>query len=565
MKKLIFTLSCWLMFETFGIAEYGKVVFSELMVDPEPSVGLPAVEYVEICNRSSKNVPLTGWNFQYGEKLYPLPSCMLAAGNYLVLCAKSSANAFPAGTSVLGMSSFPSLLNSGKLMALVSEAGEVACSLDYSDQWYRSGFKANGGWSLECIDLSNFSGAGSNWMASTDASGGTPGRRNSVSAVNPALNVPLCTRLYVPTPNTVELHFSGFMQQSALTKVLNYSVSPASTLVLSATAPIPDTRFVTLQLSDTLVSGTVYQLNLNGLENLSGFALTDTTVAFGLPEKAEPGALQLNEILFNPLPGGCDYVEFVNVSSKCADLSDVWLTNRSANGSLNAGRRLSEKPLPCLPGSYWLLSESSDSVCAAGPFPRMPNFLEINGFPSMPDDAGTVALVTGSAEMIDEMAYTEAMQFGLITDAEGVALEKVRPEAASTVGSNWLSANATVHYGTPGFRNSQFRETLYKGVKGFYTTQAWMTPDNDGLNDRVCIQYELAEPCAGSLSVYDLQGRLIRRLANNEVLGVQGSYSWDGMRDDGSMAPYGRYILFAEAFTPKGRVFRNRLVLTILF
>jgi flagellar hook assembly protein FlgD len=92
-----------------------------------------------------------------------------------------------------------------------------------------------------------------------------------------------------------------------------------------------------------------------------------------------------------------------------------------------------------------------------------------------------------------------------------------------------------------------------------------MTPDNDGLNDRVCIQYELAEPCAGSLSVYDLQGRLIRRLANNEVLGVQGSYSWDGMRDDGSMAPYGRYILFAEAFTPKGRVFRNRLVLTILF
>jgi hypothetical protein len=565
MKRIIVTLICWLMFVAIAAAEYGAVVFSELMVDPEPSVGLPSVEYLEIFNRSGLAVSLTGWSLLYGEKSYPMPTCSLAADGYLVLCAKSSAIAFPIGTPVLGMTSFPSLLNSGKLMALVSATGELVCCLEYSDNWYGSGFKANGGWSLECIDLSNLSGTGSNWTASTDASGGTPGRRNSVSAVNPALDVPLCTRLYVPEPNRVELHFSVSMQQSALANVLNYSILPASTLVLSASVPIPDTRVVLLQLSDTLVSGTLYQLNLNGLESLSGFALSDTTVAFGLPEKVEPGTLQLNELLFNPLPGGCDYVEFVNVSSKCADLSDVWLTNRSANGSMNAGRRLSEKPLPCLPGSYWLLSESSDSVCTTGPFPRMPNFLEINGLPSMPDDAGTVALVTGSAAIIDEAAYTDAMHFRLITDVEGVALEKVRPEAASGLTTNWLSASATVHYGTPGFRNSQFRETLYNGVKGFYTTQTWMTPDNDGRNDRVCIQYELAEPCAGSLSVYNLQGRLVRRLANNEVLGVQGSYYWDGMRDDGSLAPYGRYILFAEAFTPKGQVFRNRLVLTILF
>jgi hypothetical protein len=49
------------------------------------------------------------------------------------------------------------------------------------------------------------------------------------------------------------------------------------------------------------------------------------------------------------------------------------------------------------------------------------------------------------------------------------------------------------------------------------------------------------------------------------VLGTEGRYFWDGIRDDGRLAAYGRYILFAEAFTPKGTVFRNRLVLTILF
>jgi hypothetical protein len=565
LMRTILTTICLLIYGLTRASNYGDVVFSELMLDPEPSVGLPAVEYVEICNSSALSVSLAGWSLQYGDKSYNLPSCSLAPGEYVVLCAKTSVNAFPSGISVLGMTSFPSLLNSGKLMALVSATKELICCLDYSDRWYGSSFKANGGWSLECIDLSNLSGSASNWTASKDLSGGTPGRRNSVSAVNPALDRPVCSRLYVPSPNTVEIHFSEFMQLSTLTNILNYSVSPANSIVLSATVPFPNTRVVTLQLSDTLVSETEYQLNLTGLFDVSDFDLTDTTLALGLPEKAAPGSLKLNELMFNPVSGGCDYVEFVNVGSKCIDLSDVWLTNRSPSGALNAGRQLSDKPLPCLPGSYWLLSESPDSVCVAGSFPRMPNALSLTGFPSLPDDLGTVALVTTSAEVIDEMAYSDKMQFELILNPEGVALEKIRPDAASEVGSNWVSANASVHYGTPGFKNSQYREIQYKGVKGFYTSQAWMSPNNDGRNDRICIQYELPETCAGSLRIFDLQGRLVRKLVNNEVLGISGSYSWDGMRDDETLASIGRYILIAEAFTPKGQVFRNRLVLTILF
>lgn len=566
----ILTVICWLV---CGVAsatvkggfEYGTVVFSELMVDPEPPVGLPDVEYVEICNRSDSAVSLAGWTFLYGEKPYPLPSCKISAGEYLVLCAKTSVTAFPAGISVLGMSSFPSLLHSGKLMALVSQANELVCCLDYSDSWYGSGFKANGGWSLECKDLSNFSGVGNNWTASSDVSGGTPGRMNSVSAENPSLEVPFCSRLYVPSPNTIEIHFSEFMEGASLKNSLSYAVSPSTTLVLSASPGFPDTRVVTLKLSDTLVSETVYGLTLSGLYNLSGFPLADTTLLLGLPEKPMPGSLQLNEILFNPLPGGCDYVEFVNVGTKCVDLSQVWLTNRSAGGVLNAGKRLSEKPLPCMPGSYWLLSESPDSVCAAGPFPPMPNALKISGFPSLSDDAGNVSLITTSAEVLDELAYTDKMHFALITNPEGVALEKIRPSAPSSVRTNWVSANSASHYGTPGFQNSQYREVTVSGVKGFFTRQAWMTPNNDGRDDRVSIQYELPEACAGNLTIYDLQGRIIRKLANNEVFGSAGSCLWDGIRDDGTLAPFGRYILFAEAFTPTGQVIRNRLVLTILF
>ncbi len=565
MMRIFLVLFCLLLFGQAEAVNYGAVVFSELMVDPEPPVGLPAVEYVEICNRSDSTISLVGWTFLYGDKPYALPSCMLSAGEYLVLCAKTSIAAFPSGTNVLGMSSFPSLLNSGKLMALVSPTNELICCLDYTEGWYSSDFKANGGWSLECRDLSNFSGSASNWTASVDALGGTPGRSNSVSADNPSVEAPCCTLFYVTSPNTIEIYFSGFMQDATLKNSLSYAVSPENTIVLSATPGFPDTRFVTLKLSDTLVSESIYELTLSGLYNLSGFPLPDTTLLLGLPEKPLPGSLQLNEILFNPLPGGCDYVEFVNVGTKCVDLSQVWLTSRSAGGMLNDGRQLSEKPLPCMPGSYWLLSESPDSVCAAGPFPHIPNALKVSGFPSLPDDSGNVSLVTSSAEVLDELTYTEKLHFALITNPEGVSLEKIRPSAPTRVASNWISANSASRYGTPGFQNSQYRDLTVSGVKGFYTRQAWMTPNNDGRDDRVSIQYELPEACAGNLFVLDLQGRLIRKLVNNEIFASKGSYLWDGLRDDGTLAPFGRYVLFAEAFSPSGQVFRNRLVLTILF
>lgn len=559
----ILLANCLFLFFSVEAATYGDLVFSELMTDPEPTVGLPAVEYVEICNRTSSIISLAGWTLVYGDKSYALPNATLSAGAYLVLCAKTSV--FPPDIPTLGMTSFPTLVNAGKFMALLSPAKEPVCCLEYSDSWFGSAFKTNGGWSLECIDLSNFSGSGSNWAASLSNLGGTPGRSNSIQAVNPAVSQPRCQRVYVPSPNTVELHFSEFMQPATLSNVLNYSLEPEQTLVVSATLSSPDSRVVTIRLSDTLVSGMEYRLSLSGLQSYSGIDLPDTTLSLGLPEKAEAGTLQLNELLFNPKPGGCDYVEFVHTGTKCVDLSDVWLTTRSPSGSLNAGRRLSEKPLPCLPGSYWLVTESVDSVCRSGPFPKMPNVIELTGIPSMPDEAGSVVLVTTSAEIIDETQYDESMHFALITQPEGVALEKVRPDAPSSRPSNWVSATATAHYGTPGFPNSNLQSALQADENAFFAKQTWLTPNNDGRDDRICIQYVLPERCAGSLRLFNLQGRLVRTLANNEVLGTTGSYWWDGMLDDATPAPPGRYILFAEAFTPKGRVIRKRLVLTVLF
>jgi hypothetical protein len=564
MKIILFAI-CWWCSMLMGAVGYGAVVFSELMIDPEPVVGLPNVEYVEIFNRSGESLSLKGYVLYYGDKAYSFPDYTFHPGEYLILCSKAASLSFDSSISVLAFSSFPTLLNTGKLMCLVSDLQDPIAYLDYSEEWYSSGFKSAGGWSLECMDLSNLSGQASNWTASTDSSGGTPGRENSVVCVNPDAEAPVFTAIFVPSSTTLELNFSKFMDASSLASPLNYAISPAKTLVTEATAGFPDARTVVLSLSDALVSDEIYTLEMRNLSDVSGLKLNDTTGLLGLPLAPEVGSLQLNEVLFNPASGGCDYVEFVNTGRLTVDLSQVWLTNRDEAGLFNEGIRLAEKAIPCVPGSYWLLSVSADSVCAVGPHPRIPYVLDLTCFPSLPDDAGNVVLLTTSAAVIDEMSYTDDLHFALISDPEGVALEKIHPEKSSLVQANWLSAASSVSFGTPGFLNSQYRVDSLKEEGTFYVRQNWMTPDNDGQNDRITLFYHVPESSVGNVRVYNLQGGLVKTLSNNELLAADGSFSWDGTSALSEAISYGRYILYAEAFTPTGKFIRKRIALTVLF
>ena len=71
------------------------------------------------------------------------------------------------------------------------------------------------------------------------------------------------------------------------------------------------------------------------------------------------------------------------------------------------------------------------------------------------------------------------------------------------------------------------------------------TPNNDGINDALEISFDVlkvidARPI--DAHIYDLHGRLVRKL--NDAPGVAGHYqlSWDGRRDSGAMATPGLYL-----------------------
>ena len=66
-----------------------------------------------------------------------------------------------------------------------------------------------------------------------------------------------------------------------------------------------------------------------------------------------------------------------------------------------------------------------------------------------------------------------------------------------------------------------------------------------------------------NVKIMDQEGRLIKTLANNVTIGLEGFFRWDGERDDGSLARIGYYVVWFEVFDLTGFVntIRKRVVI----
>ena len=90
-----------------------------------------------------------------------------------------------------------------------------------------------------------------------------------------------------------------------------------------------------------------------------------------------------------------------------------------------------------------------------------------------------------------------------------------------------------------------------------------LTPNNDGVNDRVVIEYDLlnlAGTVPASVDVYSLSGQ---RLSSVPIAGVaSGRFStqWDGRDDGGKILPPGMYILRLEVAADQSKDSVERII-----
>jgi len=73
----------------YDSAVYGDIIITEIMPVPSPSIDtIPAVEYVEIYNRSAKYINLANYTFSDASNTVTLPDSSIAPYSYAILSKK---------------------------------------------------------------------------------------------------------------------------------------------------------------------------------------------------------------------------------------------------------------------------------------------------------------------------------------------------------------------------------------------------------------------------------------------------------------------------------------------
>jgi hypothetical protein len=542
---------------TYYVEKPFDIVINEIMADPEPVVGLPGYEYLELYNTTGYDLGISGWTIAAGSTVREIPAATINAGEYLVLCSGEATAELENYCKTIAVSGFPSLTNSGQTLVLRNRREEIISSVTFSDQWYQNEYKAEGGWSLEQIDPYNPCGEQDNWKASVNLRGGTPGQINSIDAENPDTESPELLRAAVPDKNTVQLFFSESLHPETAKSNLNYWIDHGLGHPDTVELIAPGNTSVWLSFDRNFEYHTLYEIEIQGdITDCSGNIINgQNTARFAIPQTPETFDLVINEILFNPFAGGVDFVEIYNRSDKVFDLNRWYIASfdDETNNYQGVTRAADEGHL-IFPGEYLVITKNPEIVMEQYYTQNPGGFAKAASLPSFNNDRGHAIIMDNLENRIDQLTYTEDMHFALLASNKGVSLERISYDRPADDQTNWHSASEVVGFATPAYQNSQFNPQVDREEKISIAPEVF-SPDNDGYQDVTNITFTIEEPgTVATIKIFDSRGRLLRILANNLLLGINQTITWDGLDDKNQKAPMGIYVVFIELFDLEGNV-----------
>ena len=522
MKKVSSILFLAMLFTIESLAQVANrydIVIDELMADPTPQVAMPNNEWIELRNTSSTTFNLLGWRIgDASGQSGSMPSFNLLPDSSVIVCTSSAVAAMSVYGPTISVTSFPSLDNTGDVIYLRSPQNRIIHSVSYTDAWYQNELKREGGWTLEMIDTKNPCSGFINWKASTDIKGGTPGKKNSVDAVNADSQSPQLLRAFATDSVNISLVFDEPLDSLKAATAANYSISEGIGIPQSAIAVAPAFDKVTLRLNTALARNKVYTIIVSAVTDCKGNIIgTKNTARLGLSETADSLNIVINEILFNPKPTGTDYVEIYNRSNKIIDLKQMYIANRSTSGVISNIKQISADNYLLFPQDFMVITEDPSIVKRDFITQNMGAFVTVASMPSFNDNEGDVIILNAQGNIMDELKYDEKWHFKLIDNREGIALERIDYNAVTQSPGNWHSAATSVGYGTPTYKNSQYRLDLQ--VQGEITvTPEIVSPDNDGMDDFATIDYSFPSPgYVANIIIFDANGRPVRYLQRNDL------------------------------------------------
>ncbi len=527
----------------------GDIIINEIMADGTDGeqTASPSVDFIEIFNRTNNLIDLTRLKVNNG---FFSSQILLQPDSFLIITDSDSDPAqFFAYPNVAYMEGFPLLTEDGTSIHLILD-NDTLETIRYSKAYYNNAEKEAGGWSMERMNPDDPCNSYDNWRACVRPQGSSAGKRNSVLDRSTDGTAPQLLYVLSEPENAVTLVFNEPLMQPGL-NVMQWTVDGNAIDATSSYLSGVEQNELVLTYG-AMNANTIYSFNLLGIPDCWSNTAMNINGSFALPQTPQVGDLIINEILYDPFDGGGDFVEIYNRSNHAVSLDSCAIAD-ATSGEMNTPDFITERNLLLMPGSFLVLARDGRELPVLYSTTNRNAIWRVEGMSDFSSD-DVVYLILPDGDVTDVVTYNSDFHFQLLNTTDGVSLERVDYTRPSDDVTNWHSAAESAGFATPGIVNSQ------AVLNGDITTEITVdpeifSPDNDGYNDIVTFSILLEEPgFVGNLNIYNSEGRPVRYLMQNMLLGNEARISWDGISDDGTKAPIGIYVIMFEAFNSDGKV-----------
>ncbi|MDT8322752.1 MAG: lamin tail domain-containing protein [Bacteroidota bacterium] len=274
------------------------------------------------------------------------------------------------------------------------------------------------------------------------------------------------------------------------------------------------------------------------------------SVAFVPREPLPPGALRLNEIMYEPLTDGSEWVEILSRHDDSISVTRLTLSVATTKGFDDFRLPASARRLP--PGGMLVVAADSSILTR---FPAMEASAELllcilgRASLGLANDGDAVLLRDDGGGTLDSCAYEPEWHHPFVVDTRGRSLERLHPELPSNGAQSWSSCTAPSG-GTPGAANSTFAASWHDGVPehaSLVIAPLPFSPDGDGYEDFCTISCRAdAAVQHARLRIYDIHGRLVRTLLAGAPMASRLDITWDGLDDAGRRVRIGPYVALLD-------------------
>ncbi len=518
-----------------------SIVINEIMYAPPGDVP----EWVEAFNTSPHEVTISGWSLSdNGTSRGVISSAANIPGqSYFIMTTDSQlfSQTYPASVPIF-QTAFPALNNTTQdAVVLRDDRGITIDSIVYHPRWGGAN-----GHSLQRYDVLAASTDSINWRSNAP----TAGAVNSVTRKNHDIEIRRVSTERISGGIRITAVVANPGRNTASSVIVRCYESTSLTGAQQSGEMIYRTDIAEILPRDSVIL--LFDLNSqhpgkHSIVVAAEFEQDEDTrnnmlSAFGTIQYPHR-SIVISEILYEPKPGNAEFVELYNRSNDSIDVSG-WMLMDQPGASGNRSKISLTLSAPVMhPGRYILVASDSSLF---NQFPLL-NRASVVIYPSLSlsNSGEDLLLVDPTGTVIDSLRYSPAWHLKNSVSS-GRSLERIDLDGISTDGRNWSSSVAPAG-STPLRINSIFVNPTVPASSLSLSPNPF-SPDRDGFEDFLSIRYTLPAVSATiRIRIFDITGRLIRRLADRELSPSSGSVIWNGDDDDGNRVRIGMYIILLEA------------------